>query len=40
MEEIGIDIELIDMRTVRPLHLDYVINSVKKTNHILIIEES
>ena len=40
MEEFGIDIELIDMRTVRPLNLDYIINSVKKTNHILIIEES
>jgi pyruvate dehydrogenase E1 component beta subunit len=40
MAEFGIDIELIDIRTVRPLHLDYIINSVKKTNHILIIEES
>lgn len=36
----GIDVELIDMRTVRPLDYDAVINSVKKTNRLVIVEEA
>jgi pyruvate dehydrogenase E1 component beta subunit len=37
---LGIDAEVIDMRTVRPLDYPAVINSVKKTNRLVIIEES
>jgi len=36
----GIEVELIDMRTVRPLDLDCIINSVKKTNRLVIVEEA
>lgn len=40
LQEQGIDIELIDMRTVRPLDLPCIINSVKKTNRLVIVEEA
>ncbi|MHB9147226.1 MAG: pyruvate dehydrogenase complex E1 component subunit beta [Candidatus Amoebophilus sp.] len=36
----GIDVELIDMRTVRPLDLACVIQSVQKTNRLVIVEEA
>jgi pyruvate dehydrogenase E1 component beta subunit len=35
----GIDVEVIDLMTLRPLDKETIINSVKKTNHILSIEE-
>lgn len=40
LSQMGIDAEVIDMRTVRPLDYPAVINSVKKTNRLVIIEES
>jgi len=36
----GIAVELIDMRTVRPLDLACVIQSVQKTNRLVIVEEA
>ena len=40
LEKGGINAEVIDLRTVRPLDYDTVINSVKKTNRlVLLIEE-
>ncbi len=36
----GINAELIDMRTVRPLDYQTVIESVKKTNRLVIVEEA
>ncbi len=36
----GIDAEVIDLRSVRPIDYDCVINSVKKTNRMVFIEES
>ncbi|TPL83694.1 pyruvate dehydrogenase complex E1 component subunit beta [Mesorhizobium sp. B2-3-13] len=36
---IGIDAEIIDLRTIRPLDLDTVIASVKKTNRLVVVEE-
>ena len=36
----GIDAEVIDLRTVRPIDYDTVINSVKKTNRLVILEEA
>ncbi|MDA0196057.1 MAG: pyruvate dehydrogenase complex E1 component subunit beta [Bacteroidetes bacterium] len=36
----GISCEVIDMRTVRPLDYLTVVNSVKKTNRLVILEES
>ena len=35
----GISAEVIDLRTIRPLDLDTIVNSVKKTNRLLIVEE-
>lgn len=36
----GINVEIIDLRTVRPLDYDTVIKSVKKTNRLVILEEA
>jgi len=36
----GISSEVIDLRTIRPLDIDTIINSVKKTNRLVIVEES
>ncbi|MBZ9740508.1 MULTISPECIES: pyruvate dehydrogenase complex E1 component subunit beta [unclassified Mesorhizobium] len=36
---LGIDAEIIDLRTVRPLDLDTIIASVKKTNRLVVVEE-
>lgn len=36
----GISVELIDMRSVRPLDYEAVVSSVKKTNRLVIVEES
>src|SRR3954463_4695731 len=35
----GIDVELIDIRTLRPLDVETIVNSVKKTNRCVIIDE-
>jgi len=35
----GLDVEIIDLRTIRPLDLDTVIESVKKTNRLVTVEE-
>lgn len=36
----GISAEVIDLRTIRPLDIDTIIKSVKKTNRLMILEES
>ena len=36
----NISCELIDLRTIRPLDMDTILNSVKKTNRLVILEES
>jgi pyruvate dehydrogenase E1 component beta subunit len=36
----GISVEVIDLRTIRPLDIDTIVNSVKKTNRLIILEES
>ena len=40
LKEEGIAVELIDLRTIRPLDMDTIIESVKKTNRLVILEES
>ncbi len=35
----GISAEVIDLRTIRPLDVDTLINSVKKTNRMVVVEE-
>ena len=36
----GVSVEVIDLRTVRPLDIDTVLASVKKTNRLVIVEEA
>ncbi len=36
----GIEIEVIDLRTVRPLDYETILTSVKKTNRLVIVEEA
>lgn len=36
----GVQAEVIDLRTIRPLDYDTIIESVKKTNRLLVVEES
>jgi pyruvate dehydrogenase E1 component beta subunit len=40
LEKEGISVEVIDLRTIRPIDYATVINSVKKTNRLVIVEES
>lgn len=40
LEKEGISVEIIDLRTVRPLDYLSVVNSVKKTNRLVIVEEA
>ena len=37
--ENGISVEVIDLRTIKPLDIDLIIKSVKKTNRLVICEE-
>lgn len=39
VEETGQDIELLDLRTLRPLDRDTIVQSVQKTNRVVIVEE-
>jgi pyruvate dehydrogenase E1 component beta subunit len=36
----GINVEVIDLRTIRPMDTETIIKSVQKTNRLLIVEES
>ncbi len=36
----GIDAEVIDLRTIRPLDIQTIVESVKKTNRLVVIDES
>jgi pyruvate dehydrogenase E1 component beta subunit len=40
LAEQGIEAEIIDLRTVRPIDYDTIIESVKKTNRLVVLEES
>ncbi|HET7715128.1 MAG TPA: pyruvate dehydrogenase complex E1 component subunit beta [Bauldia sp.] len=40
LESLGIDAEVIDLRTIRPLDLDTVVESIKKTNRCITVEEA
>jgi len=39
LKKYNIDAEVIDLRTIRPLDIETIINSVKKTNRIITVEE-
>lgn len=36
----GIDVDLIDLRSVRPIDYDAIVSSVKRTNRLVIVEEA
>jgi pyruvate dehydrogenase E1 component beta subunit len=40
LEKEGVSCEIIDLRTIRPIDYDTVIESVKKTNRLVIVEEA
>jgi pyruvate dehydrogenase E1 component beta subunit len=40
LEKQGVSAEVIDLRSIRPLDLDTIINSIKKTNRLVILEEA
>ncbi|MCT4663645.1 MAG: pyruvate dehydrogenase complex E1 component subunit beta [Flavobacteriales bacterium] len=40
LEEEGISVEVIDLRSIRPLDINTVLESVKKTNRLVILEEA
>jgi len=39
LAKLGIDAEIIDLRTIRPMDLDTVVESVRKTNRLVVVEE-
>ena len=39
LSELGVDAEVIDLRTLRPLDRDSVLRSLAKTNRLLVVEE-
>ena len=40
LEKEGISAEVVDLRSVRPIDYDAIVNSVKKTNRLVIVEEA
>ncbi|MFK5958010.1 MAG: pyruvate dehydrogenase complex E1 component subunit beta [Lutibacter sp.] len=40
LEKEGISVEILDMRTIRPMDFDAIFKSVKKTNRLVVLEES
>ena len=40
LEQLGVSCEVIDPRTIRPLDIETIVESVKKTNRVVIAEES
>jgi pyruvate dehydrogenase E1 component beta subunit len=40
LETEGVSVEVVDPRTIKPLDIDTIVNSVKKTNRLVIAEES
>ena len=40
LEKDGVDAEVIDLRTVSPIDIDTIIESVKKTNHVVVVQEA
>jgi len=40
LEEKGIQAEVIDLRTLKPLDFDLIAQSVKKTNHVVVVHEA
>ena len=39
LEEQGIDAEVVDLRTLKPMDTDALVQSLKKTHHLVVLEE-
>ncbi|CCH58780.1 hypothetical protein TBLA_0A10000 [Henningerozyma blattae CBS 6284] len=39
-KEFGVEVEVINLRSIRPLDIDAIIKSVKKTNHLITVEST
>jgi pyruvate dehydrogenase E1 component beta subunit len=39
LAEVGVEAEIIDLRTIRPLDLETIVQSVRKTNRVVSVEE-
>ena len=39
LAKLGIDVEIIDLRSIRPLDFETIVASVKKTNRLVVVEE-
>jgi pyruvate dehydrogenase E1 component beta subunit len=39
-KEFGVSVEVVDPRTIKPLDIDTIVASVKKTNRLIVVEES
>ncbi|HUH48920.1 MAG TPA: pyruvate dehydrogenase complex E1 component subunit beta [Mycoplana sp.] len=39
LRAMGLDVEIIDLRTIRPLDFDTIMASVRKTNRLVVVEE-
>lgn len=39
LEEAGISVEVINLRSIRPLDINTIVNSIKKTNRLVTVEE-
>ncbi len=40
LKEDGINVDVLDMRTIRPLDMDSILESIKRTNRIVIVDQS
>jgi len=40
LQKMGISAEIIDLRTIRPLDFQTIVNSIKKTNRLVVVDES
>lgn len=40
LAEEGIEIDLLDMRTIRPLDIDAIVESIRKTNRVVVVDQS
>ena len=40
LEKDGVEVEIIDPRTVKPLDIELIVNSIKKTNRCVIVDEA
>ena len=40
LAEEGVECEVLDMRTIRPLDIDSIVESIQKTNRVVVVDQS